>query len=91
MHCNYVVSHSCTWINLKLLFLLTLPGTFEAEGLKSSGQRRRVDDINAILALVPPVQRYSDDQHDDGNYTRSQTRVEGYIIITLHISWKKRK
>lgn len=80
------MSHTYTWINLTLLFSLTLPGTFEAEGLKSSSQRRRVNDINTILALIPPVQRYSDDQHDDGNYAGSQTGVERHIVIALHFS-----
>lgn len=63
---------------------LTLSGGLEIEGLETSGERRGVDDVHAVLVVVLPVQH--DGHHEDrhGDDPGSQAGVEGHVVGVVH-------
>lgn len=63
---------------------LTLSGGLEIEGLEPSGERRGVDDVYAVVAVVLPVQH--DGHHEDGHGDDpgSQARVQSDIVGAVH-------
>lgn len=63
---------------------LTLTRGLEAEGLEASREGRGVDDVDAVLALAPAIQRDGDDQKHDRHHARSQSRVQGHVAAALH-------
>lgn len=69
---------------------LTLTGGLEAEGLEAAGKGGGVDDVDAVLALAPPVQGDGDDEEHHRHHARSQPRVQGHVAAALH-TWKERE
>ena len=65
-------------------FVLTLSGGLKIKGLEAPCQRRGVDDVHPIVALIFPVE--SDSHHENGNGDDSgrQARVQGHVISALH-------
>ncbi len=68
---------------------LTLSGGLEVERLETPGERRGVDDVHAVLAVVLPVQHDGHYEDGHGDDTGSQARVQSYIVGTVH-TWSTR-
>jgi len=63
---------------------LTLTRGLEAEGLEAPGEGGGVDDVDAVLALAPPVESDGDDQQHHRHHPRSEARVQGHVAAALH-------
>lgn len=65
-------------------FILTLSGVLEVERLEPPGERRRVDNVHAVLAVISPVQH--DSHHKDCNrdYAGSKARVQSHVVGAVH-------
>lgn len=72
----------CWWVSA--LTSLTLSGGLEVEGLEAPGQRRGVDDVHAVIAVVLPVQHdgHYEDRH--GEDSSSKARVERHVVGSVH-------
>lgn len=66
---------------------LTLSGGLEIERLETPGERRGVDDVHAVLAVVLPVQH--DGHHEDchGDDPGSQAGVQRHVVGAVH-TWR---
>lgn len=56
----------------------------KAEGLEAPGEGGRVDDVHAVLALAPSIQRDGDDEQHHRHHAGSQARVQGHVAAVLH-------
>lgn len=70
---------------------LTLARRLEAEGLEAAGEGGGVDDVDAVLALAPPVESDGDDQQHHRHHPGRQARVQGHVAAAaaLH-AWEGR-
>lgn len=64
---------------------LTLSGGLEIEGLETPGERRGVDDVHAVLAVVLPVQHDGHHQDSHGDDPGSQAGVQSYVVGAVHV------
>lgn len=72
------------WVETRRNAWLTLTWGLEAEGLEAASEGGGVDDINAVLALAPPIQGDSNDQEHDRHHACSQSWVQGHVAAALH-------
>lgn len=63
---------------------LTLPGGLEIERLETPRQRRGVDHIHAIVAVVLSVEHDSHHQDGDGDDASAQARVQRHVVRAVH-------
>lgn len=63
---------------------LTLSGCLEIERLETPGERRGVDDVHAVLAVVLPVQHDGDHEDRYGDDAGSQARVQSDVVGAVH-------
>lgn len=69
---------------MSALTSLTLSGGLEVEGLEAPGQRRGVDDVHAVLAVVLPVQHDGHYEDGHGEDSSSKARVERHVVGGVH-------
>lgn len=61
-----------------------MAGRLEAEGLEAASEGGRVDDVHAVLALAPPVERDGDHQQHHRHRAGRQAGVERHVTAALH-------
>lgn len=69
---------------LSLSLSLTLSGSLEIERLETPGERRGVDDVHAVLAVVLPVQHDGDHEDRHGDDAGPQARVQSDVVGAVH-------
>lgn len=63
---------------------LTLSGGLEVERLETPRERGGVDDVHAVLAVVPPVQHDGHHQDRHGDQAGPQARVQRHVVGAVH-------
>lgn len=63
---------------------LTLAGRLEAEGLEAASEGGGVNDVHAVLALAPPVERDGDHEQHHRHHAGRQAGVQRHVAAALH-------